>query len=78
MRLVPKHCYLKKQIGKNPSESKKEIMEITKDKLFSAIADLVNLVMEHSNDSSEIVYILKQYGFTNEQIAEWYALDTGE
>jgi len=49
-------------------------MGITKDKLFGAIADLVNLVMEHSNDSSEIVYILKQYGFTNEQIAEWYGI----
>jgi hypothetical protein len=53
-------------------------MKQTKDNLYSVIADLVNLVMEHSNDSSEIVYILKQYGFTNEQIAEWYALDTGE
>ena len=53
-------------------------MKLTKDNLFGVIADLVNLVMEHSNDSSEIVYILKQYGFTNEQIAEWYSLDTGE
>ena len=53
-------------------------MKQTKDNLYSVIADLVNLVMEHSNDSGEIVYILKQYGFTNEQIAEWYALDTGE
>jgi hypothetical protein len=54
------------------------VMKQTKDNLYSVIADLVNLVMEHSNDSGEIVYILKQYGFTNEQIAEWYALDTGE
>jgi hypothetical protein len=53
-------------------------MKQTKDNLYSVIADLVNLVMEHSNDSSEIIYILQQYGFTNEQIAEWYGLDTGE
>jgi hypothetical protein len=77
MRLVLKHCYLKNKLGKTQARAK-GIMKITKDNLFSAIADLVNLVMEHSNDSSEIVYILKQYGFTNEQIAEWYALDIGE
>jgi hypothetical protein len=53
-------------------------MKQTKDNLYSVIANLVNLVMEHSNDSSEIVNILKQHGFTNNEIIEWYGLDTGE
>jgi hypothetical protein len=68
----------KKQIGKNPSESKKEIMEITKDKLFSAIADLVEkLVFEYGCEEESIIHILTYYGFTKEQIEEWYGI-TGE
>jgi hypothetical protein len=64
----------KKQIGKNPSESKKEIMEITKDKLFSAIADLVDMLREYGCDDDSIIFSLTHYGFTKEQIAEWYGI----
>lgn len=53
-------------------------MKITKDMLFGAIAELVNELMEMGCDSSKIAWTLRQYGFTNEQIAEWYGLDVGE
>jgi hypothetical protein len=53
-------------------------MKITKDNLFSAIAELVNALMEYGCEGYSIGYMLKQYGFTNEQITEWYGLDLGE
>jgi 2-phospho-L-lactate transferase/gluconeogenesis factor (CofD/UPF0052 family) len=52
-------------------------MKITKDKLFSAIADLVDMLREYGCDDDAIIFALTQYGFTKEQIAEWYGI-TGE
>ena len=52
-------------------------MEITKDKLFGAIADLVESLLEYGCEEESIIQILSYYGFTNEQIAEWYGI-TGE
>jgi 2-phospho-L-lactate transferase/gluconeogenesis factor (CofD/UPF0052 family) len=52
-------------------------MGITKDKLFGAIADLVDMLREYGCDDDAIIFALTQYGFTKEQIAEWYGI-TGE
>jgi len=47
---------------------------MTKDKLLSVIAELVNELMEMGCDSSKIAWTLRQYGFTKEQIKEWYGI----
>jgi hypothetical protein len=73
MRLVPKHCYLKNKLGKTQARAK-GIMKITKDKLFSAIADLVDMLREYGCDDDAIIFSLTHYGFTKEQIAEWYGI----
>ena len=52
-------------------------MEITKDNLFGAIADLVESLLEYGCEQESIIHILTYYGFTKEQIAEWYGI-TGE
>ena len=49
-------------------------MKLTKYNLFNAIAELINELMEMGCDSSKIAWTLRQYGFTNEQIAEWYGI----
>lgn len=49
-------------------------MKITKDNLFSAVAELVNVAMEYGCEGYKIAYMLRQYGFTNEQLNEWYGL----
>ena len=48
---------------------------ITKNKLFSLIADLVEMLIEYGCDSDSIVHTLKHYGFTKEQIVDWYNLE---
>ena len=48
---------------------------IKKDMLFNLIADLVNMLMEYgANENGSIEHTLKYYGFTDEQIKEWYGL----
>jgi hypothetical protein len=49
-------------------------MEITKDKLFSAVADLVEALLEYGCDHDSLIHALTHYGFTKEQIAEWYGI----
>jgi len=49
-------------------------MKITKHALFSAIADLVDMLREYGCDDDTIIFALTQYGFTKEQIAEWYGI----
>jgi hypothetical protein len=49
-------------------------MKLKKDNLFSAIAELVNELIEMGCDSSKITWTLRQYGFTKEQLNEWYGL----
>jgi hypothetical protein len=46
---------------------------IKKDMLFNLIADLVNMLME-CGYRDKVEYALKYYGFTEEQIKEWYGL----
>jgi hypothetical protein len=70
---VLKHCYLKNKLGKTQARAK-GIMKLTKDNLMSAIADLIIELMETGYDSSRIAWTLRQYGFTKEQIAEWYGI----
>jgi hypothetical protein len=53
-------------------------MSQTKNNLYGAIADLVNTAMEYGCEGYKIAYMLRQYGFTNEQITEWYGIDLGE
>jgi len=48
---------------------------ITKNKLFSLIADLVERLVEYGCDTDTIVETLKYYGFTKEQIADYYGLE---
>jgi hypothetical protein len=64
-------------LGKTQARAK-GIMKIRKHALFSAIADLVQALLEYGCEAKTIIEMLSYYGFTKEQIAEWYALDTGE
>jgi hypothetical protein len=50
-------------------------MKLKKDNLLKAVAELTNELIEMGCYSYRIVYILKQNGFTNDQIAEWYGLE---
>jgi hypothetical protein len=44
--------------------------------LLDTIADLVErLVFEYGCDTDVVVNTLKYYGFTEEQITEWYGLE---
>jgi hypothetical protein len=56
----------------------KKYNELTKDNLLKAVAELINELMEMGCYSYRIVYILKQNGFTNDQIAEWYGLEISD
>ncbi len=47
---------------------------ITKNKLFSLIADLINMLMEYGANENSIIHTLKYYDFTEEEIKEWYGL----
>ena len=49
-------------------------MGITKDKLFSAIADLVETLLLYGCDHDTLIHTLTYYGFTKKQIAEWYGI----
>jgi hypothetical protein len=51
---------------------------IKKDNLFRLVAELVEMLIEYGCDHDSLIHTLTHYGFTNEQIAEWYGLDTGE
>ena len=77
MRVNADQVLSKRELGKTQARAK-GIMKLTKDMLFSAIAELVNELMEMGCDSSKIAWALRQYGFNNEQIAEWYGLEVGE
>ena len=52
-------------------------MKIRKHALFGAIADLVQALLEYGCEAKTIIEMLSYYGFTKEQIAEWYGI-TGE
>jgi hypothetical protein len=63
----------KNKLGKTQARAK-GIMKITKHALFSAIADLIIELIETGYDSSRIAWTLRQYGFTKEQLKEWYGI----
>jgi hypothetical protein len=50
---------------------------INKEKLLNLVADLVQMLSEYGCENDSIIETLKYYGFTKEQIAEWYGI-TGE
>jgi hypothetical protein len=43
--------------------------------LLDTIADLVERLVEYGCDTDIVVNTLKYYGFTKEQITEWYGLE---
>ena len=61
-------------MGKTQARAK-GIMEITKDKLFGAIAELIDSLLEYGCDHDSLIHALTHYGFTKEQITEWYGLE---
>jgi hypothetical protein len=42
--------------------------------LLDTIADLVERLVEYGCDTDIVVNTLKYYGFTKEQITEWYGI----
>lgn len=50
-------------------------MKKKKEDLLKLVADLVNLLMEYrANENGDIENTLKRYGFTDEEIKEWYGI----
>jgi hypothetical protein len=49
-------------------------MKITKDKLLSAIADLVDMLRACGCNDDAIIFALTHYGFTKEEIKDWYGI----
>lgn len=47
---------------------------IKNDKLLNLVADLVEKLVEFGCSEDELVETLKYYGFTEEQIEDWYGL----
>ena len=45
-----------------------------KDMLLKAIAELVENLKELGMDEIALIHLLLYYGFTREQLADWYAL----
>jgi hypothetical protein len=43
--------------------------------LLDTIADLIERLVEYGCDTDIVVNTLKYYGFTKEQITEWYGLE---
>jgi hypothetical protein len=53
-------------------------MKLTKNNLLSAIADLIQMLSEYGCENDSIIHTLLHYGFTKDQIADWYGLaDSG-
>ncbi len=63
----------KNKLGKTQARAKGN-MKITKDKLLYAIAELVDMLNEYGCDNDKIIYALTQWGFTKEQLKEWYGI----
>jgi hypothetical protein len=63
----------KNKLGKTQARAK-GIMKLTKDKLLSAIAELVENLKEFGCDNNSLIHMLKNYGFTKEQLKEWYGI----
>lgn len=47
---------------------------IKKEDLYKAIADFVYMLQEYGCPDKAIRFSLKFYGFTDEQITEWYGV----
>ena len=50
-------------------------MKLTKNILLSAVADLVQMLSEYGCENDSIIHTLMHYGFTKEQIKEWYGIE---
>jgi hypothetical protein len=46
-----------------------------KDKLLNLVADLVEMLVDNGANKDIIVYTLKHYGLTENEIADWYGLE---
>jgi hypothetical protein len=46
-----------------------------KDKLMNLIADFVEMLVDNGADTDIIIDTLKRYGFTDNEIADWYGLE---
>ena len=62
----------KNKLGKTQARAK-GIM-VNKNKLLNLVADLIDMLNEYGAEHESIIYTLKYYGFTDEQIKEWYGL----
>ena len=51
---------------------------ITKTKLFSLVADLVEMLIEYGAENESIIETLKYYGITEKQSKEWYGLSADD
>lgn len=49
-------------------------MTLSKVNLFSAVAELVQMLKDYGAEDSTLISVLGQYGFTKQQIAEWYGI----
>jgi hypothetical protein len=56
------------------TELSKDFVEDKVINTFSAIADLVQMLSEYGCENDSIIHTLTHYGFTKEQIAEWYGI----
>ena len=50
----------------------------TKENLLRLIADFVDMLKMYGANNKTLIELLTLNGFTLDEIADWYALDTGE
>jgi hypothetical protein len=49
-------------------------MKLTKDNLLKAVAELIDNLKELGCETDSLIHILTYYGFTKDQLIEWYGL----
>jgi len=63
----------KNKLGKTQARAK-GIMKLTKDNLLKAVAELIDNLKELGCETDSLIHILTYYGFTKDQLIEWYGL----
>jgi hypothetical protein len=61
------------KLGKTQARAK-GIMKLTKDNLLKAIAELIENLKDLGATNHILIHILSYYGFTKEQLKEWYGI----
>lgn len=51
---------------------------VKKNGLLNLVADLIQMLMEYGAEKDSIIHTLKYYGFTDEEIQEWYGMNGDE